>query len=310
MPSAPTILQQLTDASWRGIKFPFSEREVGFLQEQAQHRFIFRDQQLIESIGRQNPTFRFRCPFFEGVRQQGWLNLFTSVYPSFFTACLDRSAGELVDPVHGTIRAKLASLSETLSGTRQDGVEVSADFIFAPEDTEETLPSQFYLIAGSLQGLQASAVVFGAAVNDLTDEQRKQIAAWNQDSTRGELNILQAGRAVLGSVQQYKDRTRAEIANATYQMEQARAELEQTVDPEFEPLRRDIGRMALAGKNLVAVESDRPFRKVHVSNNIGRLAFATSNQVQIEVLLAMNPWLVDLATIPAGSKVNLPRKDL
>jgi len=310
MPAAPTILQQLADSSWRGIKFPFSEREVGFLQDQAQHRFIFRDQQLIESLGRQNPTFRFRCGFFEGVRQHGFVNLFTVVYPLFFAACLDRSAGELVDPVHGTIRAKLASLSETLSGARQDGVEVSADFIFAPEDTEDTLPSQFVQTAKSLQGLQASAVVFGAAVNDLTDEQRKEIAAWNQDSTRGELTILQAGRAVLGSVQQYKDRTRAEIAGATYQVEQARKELEQTVDPELEPLRRDLTRMASAGRNLVAVESDRPFRKVRVPAEIGRLAFATSKQVPVETLLAMNPWLVDRQTIPAGSSVNLPQRNL
>lgn len=312
MANDKTILQQLERASWRGVKFPFQgTRDFGFQQDQAQHRFIFRDEQLIESLGRQNPTLRYSIPFYEGIRQFGWKALFTSVYPSFLAACLDRSAGELVDPVHGTLRAKCVSFAEGLDVGRQDGVGVQVEFISAPEDSAtDAQVSQFSLIAGSLEGLKATAVVFGAAVNGLTDEQKREIAAWRQESTRGEISILQAGRAVLGSVQQYKDRTRAEIANATYQMEQARADLEQTVDPEFEPLRRDLGRMATAGRRLVAVESDQPFRRVRVPNEIGRLAFATSRRVPIETLLAMNPWLTDRQTIPAGSTVNIPQRNL
>lgn len=308
----PTILQQLENASWRGVAFPFTgTRDFGFSQEQAQHRFLLRDEQLIESIGRQNPTFRYQLPLYEGIRQFGWQNLFTVVYPKFLAACLDRSAGELIDPVHGQIRAKCMSLAESLSVERQDGVSVVAEFVYAPdEDETDANVSNLSTIASTLEGLQASAVQFGAAVNNLTDEQKAQIAAWRQDSTRGEISILNAGRAAATTAQQYKSRTQAEIAYATTQMEQTRADLEQAQDPELEKLRRDISRMNLAGNRLAetTVAPVSPHVVVRAANDIGRIAFAVQNGVSVDQLIEFNGWLVDAQFIPAGTRVYLPKR--
>jgi hypothetical protein len=306
-----TILSQLRNASWRGVEFPFTgSRDFSFQQEQAQHRFIFRDQQLIESLGRQNPTFRYTIPFRENIRRPPWRNLFTVVYPQFLEACIDRTAGVLIDPVHGETRAKCVSLSESLSTGATDGVEVVAEFVFAPESPDDST-TQFANIAKPLEGAAASAVEFGAAVGALSDAERAKVASLNQPSSRADVSVLNAARAAVGFVQRTKTQTRAQLQEASAQMEVTRKEIEEAKDPELEPLRRDASRNALASKRLAqsAGEPVIPFTTIRPLEEIGRMAFAVKHGVSIDRLLEFNPFLADLILIPAGTRVKVPRTD-
>ena len=100
------ILKSLQRASWREIEFPVMQvRDFGFQHDQAQHRYLFLDAQLIESLGRKNPTYKYIIPFREDIAKGPWANLFTQVYPDFLDACQDSSRGVLVDPAHGALPA-------------------------------------------------------------------------------------------------------------------------------------------------------------------------------------------------------------
>lgn len=304
-----TVAEQLQPASWREISFPFTgARDFGFQQAQANHRFIFRDQELIESLGRQNPTFRYTIPFREGVRKPPWQNLFVEVYPRFLEACVDRSAGDLVDPVHGTFRAKCMSLRETLTTDATDGVDVVAEFVYAPAEGD-TDPVQFAQLAKTLDGLAGTGVVFGAAVGDISDEQRELVDSLNQPSERPEKSITGIARQGAGFVQQTKNRTRAQLNKVSSDMEVTRSEIEQAKDPELEPLRRDASRFTLASKNLAETAGDptTPTETVETTIAIGRIAFAVSKDVTLDVLLELNPQLEDVFIIPPKAKIKLPQ---
>lgn len=305
------ILEQLPDPSWRGISFPITGiRDYGFAQQQAQHRFVFRDQQLIESIGRENPTLRFQIPFRENLRASGWVNLFTVVYPQFFAACQDRTAGDLLDPVHGAIRAKCVSLQESLDVTKRDGVDVIAEFVFAPED-ETSVSSDFANLASSIQGLQASAVQFGADAAELSREQLDLIRSLNQPSQRADSTVLDAARSAATSVQQTKNKLRATLGRASFQMEQTRKEVEQARDPELELLRRDTTRFVVASKQLrrTATDPNRPYEVVRAHQEMTKMAFATFKKITVDELIEFNQDLIDMLTIPAGHLVKLPAKN-
>ena len=133
------ILARLPKASWRGIVFPCSGREYGFRQEFARHRYVFRDDELIDSIGRENPGYTFQIPAREDLAKGPYANWFTVFYPRFLNACLDRTVGDLMDPVHGRRKCKCASLRETLDVGKRDGVDIMVEFVYAPD--EEAMPA-------------------------------------------------------------------------------------------------------------------------------------------------------------------------
>ena len=307
---ADEILDLLQDPSWRGIKFPFTgDREWGFQQEQAQHRFIFRDQQLIESIGAQNPVFSYTIPFRERLRQHGWKNLFSVVYPKFLAACLDRSSGIFVDPVHGSVRCKCASLREILSTGKRDGVDVIVEFIFSPDEDSDTA-SQFSQIAKSIPAFQQAVIEYGAAATELSEATRKALAELNPEGQRAKLSILDAGRAFASTAQQYKERTRANLNSISDQFDRTRADIDEAQDPQLGELRRDSARLAKSSRDLARTVGNPPgpFFVIKTTAEIGRIAFATQNQITVETLLAFNAGLKNQFTIPKDFDVKLPTR--
>lgn len=307
---ADEILDILKDPSWRGIAFPFTgERDYGFQQEQAQHRFIFRDQQLIESIGAQNPVFSYTIPFRERLRQHGWQNLFTVVYPKFLAACRDRSSGILVDPVHGSVRCKCASLREVLSTSKRDGVDVMAEFIFSPDEDSDTA-TQFEQIAKSLPQFQQAVLEYGASASALSDETLQQLAEINPASQQAKLSLFDAARSIAATGQQYKERTRAQLGSVSDQLDRTRSDIDEANDPQLGELRRDSARLAKSSRDLARTLGNPPgpFFVVKTTAEVGRIAFSTANKIGVETLLEFNPQLRNMLTIPKGFGVKLPRR--
>ncbi len=305
------VLKQLRPASFRGIGFPASGvRDYGFSQDQAQHRFIFRDEQLIESLGRQNPTYRFTIPFREDIAIGPWRNLFTEVYPKFLAACQDRSAGILVDPIHGSVRVKCASFSEVLDATKRDGVDVSVDFVFSPESADD-VSSQFQFVASSIQGAVEQANRFDSDALTLSPEARATIAALQRESPTARTDIFTAVRSVSDQVNASRNKVSAQLQDAAYKMERTRESLDEARNPQVAPLRRDAARLELAAKKLdeSVRRPPRPFRRFVNTERMGRMAFATRYQMSVDDLLTFNPELADIFIIPAGYTVNIPRRD-
>ena len=304
------ILDILPDPSWRGIKFPFTgEREYGFQQEQAQHRFILRDQQVIESIGKQNPVFAFTIPFRERLRQFGWKNLFTVVYPKFLEACQDRTSGILVDPVHGAVRCKVASVREILSVGKRDGIDLMVEFVFAPDDDSD-VPTQFAQLAKSMPRLEGAVLEFGTAARALSAETRAQLEALNPESQQAKLSVFDAARSFASTGQQFKNRTRAQLNSLADQFDRTRSDIDEATDPQINELRRDSARLAKSSRELAKTLANPPgpFDVVRTTAEIGRIAFATSNRITVESLIEFNAGLANKFTIPKGFAVRVPRR--
>lgn len=305
-----TIIGDLRDCSWKGSVFPWTgERIYSFSHEQARHRYIFRDNKLIESIGLNNPSFTYDIPFYESIRQHGFKNLFTKVYPKFLEACKDRGAGILIDSVHDEVRCKCVSLREVLSVDVTDGVRVAAEFVFAPE-SEEDSSSNFSKIAKTIPQFQAATVEFGAKQVELTDEQKAQIRALQEEQKGPQVAVLDLGRAAAGSVQQVKDKTIATLGSYSAQLERTQEDIEQAQDPQLEDVRRESSRLIRASRELTETLRPRtPQETVRTANTMTRVALATFYKVTVDFLLAHNPQLANQYIVPPETEIYLPKKD-
>lgn len=128
--------------SFRGIQVPCISTRYGFSQEAASQKYLFKDEGLIQSLGRTNQTFSYELLFDQAVAIPGYEDLFVSTLAEFIDACKDSSAGVLEDPIHGALPAKCASLSYVNDSIQRSGIVVSAEFIHAPADTTSTNPTE------------------------------------------------------------------------------------------------------------------------------------------------------------------------
>lgn len=127
------VLKQLPHLSFRGIQVPCVSISGGFQHESADHKFQFRDEELIESLGRRNITLAYTVPFREDLFLTPQGQLFTVVFPQWLDACRDRSRGPLVDPILGEIPAKVTQFRYNVDPNKRDGIDVDVEFIHAPE---------------------------------------------------------------------------------------------------------------------------------------------------------------------------------
>lgn len=126
------IFKDLPRLKWRGIEVPVAERRVGFEQELARHKFAYRDDELLESLGRRNWRFEYTIPFREDIDKGPYRNLYVATFSTFLQACRDRSEGQLEDPVLGQYAARVESLSIQTDINRRDGEDVQVAFVHSP----------------------------------------------------------------------------------------------------------------------------------------------------------------------------------
>lgn len=165
------IYENLPKTSFNGIEFPIEKRSFEFNTDTVTHRLIFRDEELIETIGRKNPTFTYDIPFVEGIKFYN--NLFTITYPKFLVECKKRERGLLIDPIHGQVYVKCMSISETSDLEMRSGVRVSVSFVKAPNEDE-------------LAANTENQVSLGAAAD--------QIRAFGEDPTVVQIEQQSAGQ--------------------------------------------------------------------------------------------------------------------
>lgn len=298
------ILKQLQRAAWRDtIEFPVSGREFGFAQEQARHRYVFKDNQLIESLGRENPTWRYTIPFREDITVGGWENLFTRVYPDFLAACQDRSRGRLTDPVHGTRKAKCVSLREILDVNRRDGVDVEVEFVYAPEETD----FEFNLgtVIRTLQGYASDARRFD---NELS------AIPWQQETPpRPSMSPLDAISAVGGQVLLVQGKVDAALADSAFRLEKAVETIDRLQNPNLASTRTQARRLQGAALDLedrIDVTGTRPLRKMTTAANITVAALAGKLGIGLELLLRWNPALRRSPLVKANTEIRVSAETL
>ncbi len=297
------ILKQLQRPSWREIEFPISAREYGFQQDQARHRYVFRDNELVESLGRENPTWRYTIPFREDITVGGWEHLFVGVYPDFLAACQDRSRGTLTDPVHGSRPAKCVSLREILDINRRDGLDVEVEFIFAPAETD--FENNLGTIIRTLQGYASYARRFD---NELA------AVPWQQEiPPQPTVSPLDAISAVGGQVLLVQGKVEAALADSAFRLEKSVQTIDRLRNPNLATTRTQARRLQGAALDLedrTDITGTKPLRKVTTAANITVAALAGKLGVPLEVLLRWNPALRRSPLVKANTEIRVSAETL
>jgi hypothetical protein len=318
------ILRQLQRAAFgRGrddggsgqIEFPVSQREFGFTQEQAAHRFIFRDNELIESLGRRNPTWRYTIPFREDITIGGWEHLFVDVYPDFLAACQDRSRGVLTDPVHGSKPAKCVSLREILDVNKRDGIDVEVEFIYAPRETD--FSQDLGSVIRTLQGYASYARRFdnelAAAVGTARDAAGNVRSLQDLQPAGPVMSPLDAISAVGGQVLLAQSKVDAALADSAFRLEKSVETLDRLQNPSFASTRTQARRLQAAALDLeerVDVTGARPLARIQTTEDIAVAALAKKLGVTLEQLLSWNHWMSKSPMVKANSNVRVLRDSL
>jgi len=301
------ILAQLHDASWRGITFPVSDRDFGFQQSHEEHRFIFRDEQLIESLGSQNPTYRYTIPFREDIARGPWKNLFTAVYPDFLSACLDRTNGLLDDPFHGPVQCKVVSLAEHADVDRRDGIDVDVEWITSPDEDFDR--QDLGALIGTLQGAQHIQDYLSQQASELDDETKKRIADFNKGSENGKVNPLDAATGAINQVEVAGNKIEASFGDVALRAEKLDESLRRLGQPRMQPTRMAARRLQLATIDLGRAVTGRPEARgrrisvYQVQTSIGRLALAGKLKNSVQDLVKLNPTIARGNDVSAGTPV-------
>lgn len=309
MTAIPDVLSQLSEAAWRGIEFPLTEWEFGFSQDSEAHRFIFRDEQLIESLGLTNPTYRYKIPFREGLARGPWENLFVEVWPKFLAACIDRSAGILLDPFNGPVQCKVASLAATGDPNRRDGLDVEANFITAPDEDFDRveLGTQLSSIQGA-QGLQ-HALDQNLSSSDLDDATKKQLAELNKPAQTGRLNPLQFATGAANQIEVAGNKLAAGFGQVANQMQTLDDSVRRLGRPDLQPIRANARRLELAALDLAKLtigrdpSRSRTIRIYTVPADVGKIALAARLKMTVQDLIRLNPSIARSPLVKTDTEV-------
>lgn len=289
------VLKQFSPAAWRDIEFPITARDYGFSQQHASHKYIFRDNALIESLGRENPTYRYTIPFREDIAIGRYENLFTAVYPDFLAACQDRSEGILDDPFHGGIQCKCASLREIVDVGRRDGIDVEVEFIVAPS------PSQLLEDLGTRISTRAGAEGMAGAL-----DAEVALVDWQQElPPEPTLDPFSAIASIGDQIAAAGNRIGATMADVAFRAEKAADSVNRLRNPKLAPLAQQARRLAAAALDLADAppELTRQIGDYIVPAEIGVIALAGRLRMSVEDFLKLNPGLPRTGRVPAGKRV-------
>jgi len=293
------ILARLSKASWRGIVFPCAGREYGFRQEFARHRYIYQDNELIDSIGKENPAYTFQIPAREDLARGPYKNWFTVFYPKFLKACEDKSEGDLFDPVHGRRQCKCASLREVLGVTKRDGVDVTVEFVYSPSE-QVAVPTPSLAIE-TIEGAKDMAAFL--------DSEEKKIP-WKQEPPPGSsLDLFDFGRSITDQLELNKSRFSANMSRLSSRMENLSASIDRLKDPNSQAARRNARRLFAAAIKLKqsATAPIVPTKFIVLARDIGVMSLAALYNMTLDDLRKLNPTLGRTTTVKHGTYVRVNR---
>ncbi len=290
------VLVKLMTADFRAITFPITARQYGFQQENASHKFIFVDDQIVDSLGRENPTYSYTIPFREDVVKAPWSHLFTKTYPEFLKACRNRSPGILTDPLHGPLKAKCVSLREQLDVNKKDGIDVEVEFIYAPELDE--LASNLGAKIAAIQGVKDQAGFF--------DDGTKKID-WKQETPpRAMLDPFDSLSSIGNQVEAAAGKFTAKIDDVAFRAGKAADTIERLKNPKLANVHRAARRLQIASTRLALNAGFTPQRPVHgftTTSDMGFIALAGLLGNSVADFAKLNPMRVHDHPVKSGTQV-------
>jgi hypothetical protein len=308
------VFRDLPRLTWRGIEVPVANRSVSFDQTIVRHQYAYRDDELLESVGRRNWRFQYTIPFRQDITKGPYQNLFVLTYPEFLRACRDRSEGELLDPVLGTFMARCEQVNTTSDVNRRDGDDVEVTFIHSP-DAEDI--DQFGAPLAGFDAVVQGGWTLNTQLSSITDAELQEYGLGTFEGTAGDfgssLNILDSIAGLGAQATAYAGRVDAALAKYEHQINKV-ADALQAVDEQLlspgnaaaiRNARRLADSVARLGKQLINERfgsENRTKTSTVLLDSMTPNAAAAYLGITIQEFVTLNPK-VPLPLIPAGTVV-------
>lgn len=291
----PDLLRDLPRLSWRGIEVPMRHATARFASGEAEHRYIYRDKQLIEATGLENWVFSYTIPFREGVAKGPYKKLFLTTFTRFLEACRDRTSGPLVDPVLGPMQAKCTNWSHEIDVNLRDGVDATLDFKYAPEDDDE---GELWTAAENLKSASTEAGALDKAVN-------LAFIGAQEASPEPTLDPFLLAESLERMAEFQAGKFAAAMANATAKIDKTIEAIDRLQDPAAWPVRASALRLKNAAV-LLAMKTGSPGRTIaQITTGAWTTISALAGQfgMTVSAFLAINPLLAISPDVPPSTTV-------
>lgn len=290
------VYRQLRRFSWRGIELPLIGRSAKHAHEQVQHPLLYKDGKLVESTGAENWTFNYTIPFRENIVKGPYRELFTRVLlDQFVPAYLDRSPGELVDPIMGPVRCKPVSFDDVTDIDKRDGEDIAVAFVEAPEqDTTSEIAGEL----ASIEALDERSAFLDAQMETAFVEAE-------QEPPEPLFNPLDVASGIGAQFEVIGDRVAAKADAIAFKAEKAEAQLETLQNPQNAPLIRSLRRLRTSAGRLKsrAINPAQIPITVTVPRDMAVSTLAAVYNMTIADVVRLNPQLRGF--VPAGSSVKV-----
>ena len=302
------VFKDLPTLKWRGIEVPIAQRTVSFEQELAMHKYAYRDDELLESLGRHNWRFEYTIPFREDIRKGPYRNLYVATFSTFLQACRDRSEGALEDPILGQYTARCQSVSVQTDVNKRDGEDLQVTFIHSPAlDENEATGALASGLPGAVQeGLRiGDALPRYVLVQDPILEAEIYVAIEEYDAGLDALEQIIGFGAQLTTFADRIDSTIAQYEHKINKLTSVLDKIDQKLlSPENAPINRSLRRL---GDSLLRLgKKTQPGREVLTTvllDDMTPMAAAVFLSNTIEEFTLLNPN-APLPLIPSGTKVS------
>jgi hypothetical protein len=290
----PDVFKQLERMSWRGIEVPLSARSASFSHDDARHKFVFRDGEILEATGVKNWVFRYTIPFREGIAKGPYKKLFSNTLAAFVAACRDRSVGELIDPVLGSFPARVLSFSDDTDVNKRDGTDVSVEFEYAPPLEDLDIDTRG---TAGVSGLSSEA--------GLLDEELTKVDWAQVPSPEPTTDPLSAAAGIGRQFERQGGKLSAALDDLAFRAEKVEGALDALENPQTWPLRRSARRVREVAVRLKQRHDD-PMGRIRtvVQRYAATVVDVAANAgMTVEEFLKLNPELARLPFVPAGTPV-------
>lgn len=279
--------------SWRGHEYPVLQRSVDFAHETVQHKFQYRDNEIIEQLGAHNLTFRYTLALREDIAKGPYRNLFTVGLAQLIRDCRNRDPGELVDPVYGTFQCVPTSFGDESDVNKRDGVDVKVEFRYAPTIDDDDAQ----VTAATTQSVKTDA---GALDQDIA------LADWHQEpSPEPTTDSLSAIAGVVGQIDAQANRVSAALDDVAFRCEKVEDLVDKVADPNNYPIRRSARRVreAVLRAKRQATDPQKNVFTVTTAYAQTLTGLAANLGMTVVDLLKVNPALALSPLVPSGTIV-------
>lgn len=287
-------LSKLQVASFRGVKFPVVARSCEHLYENVEHGIQYRNGMFVDTTGGRNWQFRYTVPFRQGLAVGPWKDLFTKGLPEFLRLYQEALEGDLIDPIHGTVRVRPGSWNENLDVARRDGIDVEVMFTESPPIEQREGVNQI----PSPASVDSAAGILDAKVETVDWQQ--------QEPPAPTVNPLDAIAGVGEQIDSETSRTAARMSGVSDRCNRVSAAAEKLEDGQsrsevlIEASRLRISARRAADKGA---HPTRTAAKMVVRGTMSLATLAYTLGMTLEDLLRANPALASTPVVTPGTEV-------